>query len=138
MDELRELARGIHPAVLDHGLTVALESLAARSTVSTAVSVDLVERLPEAVEVAAYFVASEALANVAKYANATSVTISVSRHVGGALVEVADDGVGGADDAERLGAARPRRPRGGARRPAAHQQPGRRGTTISAVIPCGS
>jgi signal transduction histidine kinase len=138
VDELRELARGIHPAVLDHGLTVALESLAARSTVSTAVSVDLHERLPEAVEVAAYFVASEALANVAKHAQATSVTINVARTAGGALVEVADDGVGGADDeagsglrglADRVealgGQLRINSPRG-------------TGTTISAVIPCES
>jgi signal transduction histidine kinase len=138
VDELRELARGIHPAVLDHGLTVALESLAARSTVATAVSVDLLDRLPEVVEVAAYFVASEALANVAKYAQATAVTINVSRTAGAALVEVADDGVGGADDeagsglrglADRVealgGQLRISSPRGS-------------GTTISAVIPCES
>ena len=99
VDELRELALGIHPAVLDHGLTVALESLAARSTVPTAVSVDLYERLPQVVEVAAYFVASEALANVAKHARATAVTISVSRPAEGALIEVTDDGIGGANDA---------------------------------------
>ena len=69
--ELRELARGIHPAVLDHGLAAALDSLAARSTVPTTVSFDADGRLPEPVELAAYFVASEALANVAKYAQAT-------------------------------------------------------------------
>ena len=81
VDELRELAHGIHPAVLGHGLTVALESLAARSTVATAVSVDLLERLPEVVEVAAYFVASEALANIAKHAQATTARInSLARH----------------------------------------------------------
>ena len=74
--------------MLDHGLTVALESLAARSTVATAVSVDLFERLPEVVEVAAYFVASEALANVAKHAQASAVQITVSRGAKGALVEV--------------------------------------------------
>jgi signal transduction histidine kinase len=138
VDELRELARGIHPAVLDHGLTVALESLAARSTVSTAVSVDLLERLPEVVEVAAYFVASEALANVAKYAEATSVTITVSRTARDALVEVADNGVGGADDAGGSGL------RGLADRVEALggqlriTSPLGSGTTISAVIPCES
>jgi signal transduction histidine kinase len=138
VDELRELARGIHPAVLDHGLTVALESLAARSTVATAVSVDLLERLPEVVEVAAYFVASEALANVAKHAQASAVSITVSRGAKGALVEVADDGVGGADDAGGSGL------RGLADRVEALggqlriRSPLGVGTTISAVIPCAS
>ena len=138
VDELRELAHGIHPAVLDHGLTVALESLAARSTVATAVSVDLLERLPEVVEVAAYFVASEALANVAKHAQASAVKITVSRGAKGALVEVADDGVGGADDAGGSGL------RGLADRVEALggqlriRSPLGAGTTISAVIPCES
>ncbi len=138
VDELRELARGIHPAVLDHGLTVALESLAARSTVATAVSVDLPDRLPEVVEVAAYFVASEALANVAKYAQATAVKITVSRSDNRALVEVSDDGVGGADDSAGSGL------RGLADRVEALggqlriNSPLGAGTTISAVIPCGS
>jgi signal transduction histidine kinase len=138
VDELRELAHGIHPAVLDHGLTVALESLAARSTIATAVSVDLLERLPEVVEVAAYFVASEALANVAKHAQATAVQINVSRGAKGALVEVADDGVGGANDAGGSGL------RGLADRVEALggqlrvTSPLGTGTTISAVIPCAS
>jgi signal transduction histidine kinase len=138
VDELRELAHGIHPAVLNHGLTVALESLAARSTVATAVSVDLVKRLPEVVEVAAYFVASEALANVAKHAQATAVQIKVSRGAKSALVEVADDGIGGADDAGGSGL------RGLADRVEALggqlrvSSPLGTGTTISAVIPCGS
>ena len=138
VDELRELAHGIHPAVLDHGLTVALESLAARSTVATAVSVDLLERLPDVVEVAAYFVASEALANVAKHAQASAVQITISRGAKGALVEVADDGVGGADDAGGSGL------RGLADRVEALggqlriRSPIGAGTTISAVIPCES
>jgi len=138
VDELRELARGIHPAVLDHGLTVALESLAARSTVATAVSVDLVERLAEVFEVAAYFVASESLANVAKYAQATNVRITVSRDADAAVVEVTDDGIGGADDAGGSGL------RGLADRVEALggqlriTSPVGIGTTISAVIPCGS
>jgi signal transduction histidine kinase len=138
VDELRQLAHGIHPAVLGHGLTVALESLAARSTVATAVSVDLLERLPEVVEVAAYFVASEALANVAKHAQASAVRINVSRGAKGALVEVADDGVGGADDGSGSGL------RGLADRVEALggqlrvTSPHGAGTTISAVIPCRS
>jgi signal transduction histidine kinase len=138
VDELRELAHGIHPAVLDHGLTVALESLAARSTVATDVSVDLLERLPQVVEIAAYFVASEALANVAKHSQASVVQISVSRDAKGALVEVADDGIGGADDAGGSGL------RGLADRVEALggqlriTSPVGAGTTISAVIPCAS
>jgi len=96
--ELRELARGIHPAVLtDRGLEAALDALAGRSPTPCAVEVELEERLPPPVEAAAYYVVSEALANVAKYAGASSVTVSVSRQDGLALVEVADDGVGGAN-----------------------------------------
>ncbi len=99
--ELRELARGIHPAVLtEHGLRPALASLAARSSVPVACRVRLDERLPAPVEAAAYFVVSEALANVDKYARASSATVEVDREDGHALVEVVDDGVGGAD-AER-------------------------------------
>ena len=103
LDELRELARGIHPAVLNHGLAAAVDSLADRSPVPTAVSVELPERLPEAIELAAYFVASEALTNVAKYAHATKASVSVVRTDGVAIVEIADDGVGGADEASGFG-----------------------------------
>ncbi len=96
--ELRELARGIHPAVLsDRGLGAALESLAGRAPVH----VDLDDRsgdsLPEAVESAAYFVVAEALTNVAKYANASRASVEVARENGDVLVRVTDDGVGGAD-----------------------------------------
>jgi signal transduction histidine kinase len=96
--ELRELARGLHPAVLEHGLGSALSALASRSTVPTAVSCETGGRLPEPVELAAYFVASEALTNVAKYAHATEATVRVSCADGQARVEIADDGVGGADE----------------------------------------
>jgi signal transduction histidine kinase len=67
LQELRELARGIHPAVLNHGLKAALGSLTSRASVPTTLSFESPERLPEQVELAAYFVACEALANVAKY-----------------------------------------------------------------------
>jgi signal transduction histidine kinase len=97
LDELRELARGLHPAVLEHGLGAALNALAARSAIPTTVSYDA-GRLPEPVELAGYFVACEALTNVAKYARATEARIRVSREDGVARVEIADDGVGGADD----------------------------------------
>jgi signal transduction histidine kinase len=95
--ELRELARGIHPAALDQGLDVALEALATRSAVPATVECAPGPRLPQPVEFAAYFVASEALANAAKYAGATAVTVRVLRTGPTAVVEIADDGVGGAD-----------------------------------------
>jgi PAS domain S-box-containing protein len=98
INELRELARGIHPAILtDRGLPAAIEALASRSPTPVDVEVGLDERLPAPVEAAAYFVVSEALANVAKYAEASLVRVSVSRENGCARVEVADDGRGGAD-----------------------------------------
>src|SRR3712207_4202152 len=96
--ELRELARGIHPAVLsDRGLPAALEALASRSPVPVQLGDPPDERLPEAVEAAAYFVAAEALTNVAKYAQATRASVHVFRANGRVVVEVADDGVGGVD-----------------------------------------
>jgi PAS domain S-box-containing protein len=97
LEELRELARGIHPAVLtDRGLEAALESLAARAPLPVEIEGSLVS-LPAAVEAAAYYVVSEALANVTKYAQASSVKVTVEHVNGCAHVEVADDGVGGAD-----------------------------------------
>jgi PAS domain S-box-containing protein len=97
LEELRELARGIHPAVLsERGLSAALEALAGRAPVPVGVTVPP-DRFPPAVEAAAYYVISEALANVAKYAEASAVEIRVTRQNGRAVVEVADDGVGGAD-----------------------------------------
>jgi len=103
LEELRELARGIHPAVLEHGLAAALNALATRSTVPTTVSYEASGRLPDPVELAAYFVTSEALANVTKYARASTATVRVRRNGRGAVIEIADDGVGGADDARGSG-----------------------------------
>jgi signal transduction histidine kinase len=98
LEELRELARGIHPAVLsDRGLDAALEGLAGRSPVPVEVDAMPDERLPAPVEAAAYFVVAEALTNVVKYANASQAHVSVERRNGHAFVEVRDDGVGGAD-----------------------------------------
>ena len=97
LEELRELARGIHPAVLtERGLEPAVESLAARAPLPVEVSIDLGERLPGPVEAAAYYVVAEALTNVAKYACASVVSVGVGRSNGTALIEVRDDGVGGA------------------------------------------
>ena len=98
LEELRELARGIHPAVLtDRGLEAALEALAGRAALP--VEIDCVPdvELPPPVEAAAYYVVSEALANITKYAGASAVKVSIGQDDGHALVEVVDDGVGGAD-----------------------------------------
>ena len=96
--ELRDLARGLHPAALSaHGLLVALESLAARAPVPVRLTVDVDGRLAESVEVAAYYVVSECLANIGKHAQATSATVDVTHNGHQVAVEVVDDGVGGAD-----------------------------------------
>jgi signal transduction histidine kinase len=137
LEELRELARGIHPAVLtERGLGPALQALADRAPLP--VELDLpADRLPRRVEAAAYYVVSEALANVAKYAHASEVIVSVEQANGSAVVEVADDGMGGADPEAGSGL------RGLSDRVEAldgHLQivshPGR-GTRIRAEIPCG-
>jgi PAS domain S-box-containing protein len=102
--ELRELAQGIHPAVLtERGLGAALEVLAARAPLPVSVDVDLPERLPEHVETAAYYAVSEALANVVKHASATSAGVRVERVDGRVAVEVSDDGAGGADASRGTG-----------------------------------
>jgi signal transduction histidine kinase len=104
LDELRELARGIHPAVLsDRGLAPALEALAARVPLPVELRGVPGERLPEAVEAAAYFVITEALTNVVKHARATGVTVEVTRSAGQAVICVSDDGVGGATIREGSG-----------------------------------
>ncbi len=96
--ELRELARGIHPAILTQaGLGAALTSLAERASVPTEVSVDVPSRIPPAVEATAYFVVAEALTNVAKHASARAAAVSAAIDGGTLAVEVRDDGAGGAD-----------------------------------------
>jgi signal transduction histidine kinase len=138
LGELRELARGIHPAVLEYGLSTALEALAGRSPVPTAVSWDVTGRLPEKVELAAYFVACESLANVAKYAHANTASVRLSRADDSVVVEIADDGVGGADAAGGSGL------RGLADRVEAlggHllvTSPAGAGTVVTAELPCAA
>ena len=134
--ELRELARGIHPAILtEEGLAPAVGSLAERAPVRVDVTSNLDGRLPETVEAAAYFVVSEALANVAKYARAGIVTVTIANRDGSLAVAVADDGVGGADPehgsgllglVDRVAAV------GGTLRV---ESPPGRGTTVTAEIP---
>ena len=104
LEELRELARGIHPAVLtDRGLAAAVEALAARATLPVELNGLPSERLPEPIEAAAYYVVSESLANVAKYAAASQAQVDLARDDGLLVVEVSDDGVGGADPGEGSG-----------------------------------
>ncbi|MFN2589931.1 MAG: histidine kinase [Actinomycetota bacterium] len=104
LSELREFARGIHPAILtERGLVPALESLAERSPVAASVVASVDRRLPATVEATAYFVVSEALANVGKYSKASRVTIEAKTEDRYLLVEVADDGVGGADPSRGSG-----------------------------------
>ena len=96
--ELREIARGLHPAVVSgHGLAVALEQLAARAPVPVELKVDVQGRLPEPLEVAAYYVVAESLANVAKHAQADVASVDVLTKQGELVVEIVDDGIGGAD-----------------------------------------
>ena len=96
--ELRDLARGLHPAVVSaHGLAVAVESLVALAPVPVRLTVDLTGRVAESVEVAAYYVVCESLTNIGKHAHATSASVDVLRTGGRVVVEVVDDGVGGAD-----------------------------------------
>jgi signal transduction histidine kinase len=136
--ELRELARGIYPVILSEaGLGPALASLAERSPIPATVAAAPSDRLPARVEETAYYVASEALANAAKHARATAVTISARHCDGGLEVEVGDDGVGGANpNGSGL--------RGLADRVAALDghlrvdSPTGRGTRITAELPCES
>ena len=135
--ELRDLARGISPAVLtDRGLDAALSALAAQSPVPVDVSCRLGDRLPAPVESTAYFVVAEALANVAKHSEATRASVTVLREGDQLVVEIRDDGVGGADAdgnglaglASRVGAV------GGSL--TVESEPGGP-TTIRAEMPCG-
>ena len=137
LGELREIAQGLHPAVVSgHGLAVALEQLAARAPVHVDLNVDVDGRLPEPLEVAAYYVVAESLANVAKHAKAEAASVDVHTDEGELVVQIVDDGIGGADSergsgirglADRVEALNGRlrvwTPRGG-------------GTRVRAEIPC--
>jgi signal transduction histidine kinase len=98
VDDLREISRGIHPAILSEGgLVPALRTLARRSTIPVELDVQAEARLPEHVEVAAYYVASEALTNTAKHARASRVRVAVEQRDGTLQLSIGDDGIGGAD-----------------------------------------
>jgi signal transduction histidine kinase len=137
LDELRELARGIHPAVLaDRGLGPALRALATRARFPVTVIADIPQRLPAPVEAAVYFVAAEGLTNVAKYARASTATIRAEAANGSVVLSVSDDGAGGAGPERGSGL------RGLSDRVEAlggqldlHSPPGQ-GTLLTATIPC--
>jgi signal transduction histidine kinase len=136
--ELRELARGIHPALLsERGLAPAIDALAARAPLDVRVIEVPEQRLPEQVEAAAYFIVSESLTNAAKHASAAAATVRVERANGSAVVEVSDDGIGGADPRRGSGL------RGLVDRLAALDgelllvSPAGGGTRVHARIPCG-
>jgi signal transduction histidine kinase len=135
--ELRELARGIHPAVLsDSGLAAALQVLAGRAPVPVTLTRVPDARWPDPIEAAIYYVVAEALTNVAKYAQATQATVAVERSNGVATVIVTDDGVGGAETAAGsglVGLTDRVEALGGRLR---LESPPGRGTRLSAQIPC--
>ncbi|WP_433472422.1 AAA family ATPase [Spirillospora sp. CA-142024] len=97
LDELRELGRGIHPAVLAKGLGPALRTLVRRAPIPVDLDLSVQERLPEHVEVSAYYVVAEALTNAAKHADASTVTVTVEADTAVLHIAVSDDGAGGAD-----------------------------------------
>ena len=104
VEDLREIARGIHPAILSEGgLGPALRTLARRAAVAVELEVAGITRLPEPVEVAAYYVVSETLTNATKHAHATVVRVAVEERAGGLHLSVRDDGAGGADPARGSG-----------------------------------
>jgi PAS domain S-box-containing protein len=104
LDELREMSRGIHPSILSEGgLRPALRALARRSTIPVALDVATESRLVEPIEVAAYFVASEALTNATKHAQASRIDISLTPRDGALMLSIHDDGVGGADPSKGSG-----------------------------------
>ena len=137
IDELRELARGVRPAALDEGLAAALRELATRSPLRIRIEATD-ERFDDRLETAAYFVASEALTNAAKHADASEVTVSAARLNGSLIVRVSDDGTGGAIPSEGSGLA------GMTDRVAALggsltvESPAGRGTVVTAELPCES
>jgi signal transduction histidine kinase len=136
--ELRELARGIHPAVLtDQGLERAVSALAARAPVPVRIDADDGERLPVAVEIAAYYVVSEAIANIGKYAQATEATVAIRRADGRVSVDVTDDGIGGADAGQGSGLAGLADRLGALDGTIAVDSPPGHGTRLHAEIPYG-
>jgi signal transduction histidine kinase len=137
--ELRELARGIHPTLLrDEGLQAAVQALARRTPLPVSVAGVLEKRLPESVELAGYFVVSEALTNVVKHAAAAQAHVLLECGSGDLRVTVADDGIGGASFAPDSGLTGLRDRLDALEATLVLESEVGRGTTIRAVIPCGS
>jgi signal transduction histidine kinase len=138
LDELRELARGIHPAVLtDRGLAAALQAMAERASLPVELTRVPEDRLPDSIEAAIYYLVAEAITNVTKYAQATQASVAVERSNDIATVVVSDDGVGGAEPnsgSGLVGLADRVEALGGRLR---IDSPAGRGTRITAEIPCG-
>jgi len=135
LQELREIARGLHPAILgDLGLRRALESLADRLTVPVEIDADP-ERLPEHVEATAYYIVAEALTNVAKHAGPARARVSVHRDGAVVRCEVSDDGRGGADTSAGTGILGLRDRAEAAGGTLSIVSPPGRGTVVSAVLP---
>jgi signal transduction histidine kinase len=139
LSEIRDLARGVHPAILtNRGLDAALSALAARSAVPVALTADVPERAPGDVEAAAYFVASEALANANRHADATQIRLAARVDRDRLVLEIADDGLGGADEALGTGIAGLRERVGALGGTLDITSVAGAGTTIVARLPCAS
>jgi signal transduction histidine kinase len=137
--EIRDLVRGIHPVILeDRGLDAALSAIVAKSPVPVALDVQITERPPAAIESAAYFFVNEALTNIARHASATRANVSIARAGDRLVVEVRDNGKGGADPARGTGLTgmRERVTALGGRMYLISPPGGP--TTISVELPCGS
>jgi signal transduction histidine kinase len=136
--ELRDLARGVHPPLLtDRGLEAAIASLAHASAIPVDITADVPERLPAVVETAAYFVVAEALANAAKHAGATQIEVRLARQPSTLVIEVADNGSGGAD-ASGSGLTGLRRRVEALDGTLSIASPSGGGTTLRAELPCAS
>jgi PAS domain S-box-containing protein len=134
--ELRELARGIHPAVLtDHGLAAAVQALTLQCAVPVELQDDLRQRLAPAIETALYYTVAEALTNVVRYADASSATVRLSRSDGWAEAEIADDGCGGADQRRGSGLRGLEDRLGSVRGELEIESPRGRGTRLRARVP---
>jgi signal transduction histidine kinase len=137
--EIRDLVRGIHPVILeDRGLDAALSAVVARSPIPVSLDVAITQRPPAAVESAAYFVVQEALTNVARHAMATKAFVSIARAGDRLVIEVRDDGVGGADATKGTGLAGLRDRVAGLGGSIYVISPPGGPTTISVELPCGS
>ena len=139
MKEIRDLVRGIHPVILeDRGLDAALSAVVARAPIPVSLSVEVPERLPTTVESTAYFVVNEALTNISRHASATRASVAVVRAGDRLVVEVRDDGVGGADASKGTGLQGLRDRVSGVGGTMHVVSPEGGPTTISVEVPCAS